>query len=102
MSENIGLALLIAGATGIWLFSVDFVSKLGKLKGRGSCLWQVLGVLIPGSPIITIPLLLFLPSKGIYQLDWRKLLTESLIIGIAVFVGGGIALFVALQYFIRN
>jgi len=102
MSENIGLALLISGAVSLWIFSVDFVGKLGKLKGRGNCLWQALGVLLPGSPIITIPLLIFLPSKGVYQLDWRKLLTETLILGVSIFVVGGIVLFLALQFYIRN
>lgn len=103
MVEKIGTALFVAVWFFIWLTAITTVGRLGTLKGRESCLWVVSAIVVPLSVLVTIPLLLILPSKREDQIDWHDFLQgmlrtmrttalASVIIGLVGFV---------VQYFIN-
>lgn len=96
MSENIGVALLGGGICFIWLFPAMIVDRLCTIKGRNSCLFSALSFVIPVSPLVTIPLLLILPSKRKPPLgiDWRGLLLGTLGLPALLSVVTGLVVFV--------
>jgi ribosomal protein L32 len=69
--EGILIPVTIIAVMLPWIFLAMLVVRLADNKGRNSTLWLILAILIPVSPLVSIPLLLLLPSKSGSPMDWK-------------------------------
>lgn len=100
MNENTGPALLAAGICFIWAFPFFIDEKLFYIQGRKSCLFEVLSVLIPVTPLVTLPFLIFLPSRQGQppRINWPNIVQKSLTSAVLLSAFAGLATFFALYF----
>jgi hypothetical protein len=103
MNNDTGLALFAVIVGFIWVFLFVSIEELCEIKGRKSCLFAVLSLLIPVSPLVILPLVIILPSKREHPLriNWLKLFLKPLLIALALSILLGLVLFGAI-YFINR
>ena len=103
MNNDTGLALLGVVVSFIWVFLFTSIEELCEIKGRKSCLFEVLSFLLPVSPLVILPLVIILPSKREHPLriNWLKLFLKPLLIALALSIFLGLVVFVAI-YFINS
>jgi hypothetical protein len=95
---------LVAGFS-VYMFAVLplfvlmlFIIGLANGKGGRDWLWLVMTFLL--SPLITIPLLLILPSKRQDKINWRELLFAPLVVIILFSFWGGLVLLLDIFFLI--